>query len=83
VFGERNAKLPTLIAGREQLQPDGVHAHSLEDSTISLLPELLSAAQQMPRVTLGYVLTALLASIGNVGPNVHSFKRRRREEPLD
>jgi hypothetical protein len=81
VFGERNAKLPTLLVGHQQLQPEN-NVHSLEHSTIRLLPELLSAAQQMPRVALGYMLTGLLASIGNVGPSEHSFKRRR-EEPQD
>jgi hypothetical protein len=49
VFGERNAKLPALLVGHQQLQPEN-NAHSLEHSTICLLPELFSAAQQMPRV---------------------------------
>jgi hypothetical protein len=66
--GERNSNLPTLLVGHQQLQVDGNYAPSLEDSTISLLPELFSAAQQMPRVALGYMLTALLASLEEVGP---------------
>jgi hypothetical protein len=67
-FGERNAKLPALLIGHQELESNGIHSFSLEDSTIRLLPKLLSASKQMPRVAPTYMLSALLASCDDVGP---------------
>jgi hypothetical protein len=67
LFGECNAKLPALVAGHQQLKPGGKYAPALEGSTVSLLPEIFSATQQMPRMAPTYMLTALLASLEEVG----------------
>jgi hypothetical protein len=69
-FGERNANLPALLVGHQQLESNGMYTSSLEDSTIRLLPQFLSAAQQMPGMAPTYMLSALLASFNAVGPTL-------------
>jgi hypothetical protein len=67
-FGQRNANLPAMLVDFQQLESNGMYTSSLEDSVVSLLPELLFVSLQMPRVAPTYMLSALLASHAKVGP---------------